>query len=71
MGITDAKRLLIIGSFWFFLTIAFEFIFGYYVVGNNWDKLLMDYNVLKGRLWILVLINNITAPLISRKLIRN
>ncbi|MEJ2616564.1 MAG: hypothetical protein P8Z35_16530 [Ignavibacteriaceae bacterium] len=61
------KELISIGLFWLFLTIAFEFIFGHYVMNHSWEKLLADYNILKGRLWILVLLNNLIAPLICGK----
>jgi hypothetical protein len=44
-----------IGLLWLCLTIAFEFLFGHYVMGHSWNRLTHDYNVLEGRLWILVL----------------
>jgi len=66
----ETKTLLGIGLFWVFLTIIFEFIFGHFVIGHSWQKLFADYNIFNGRLWVLVLINNITAPLISGKIFR-
>ena len=63
-------NLLMIGVFWAVPTVAFEFLFGYYVIGHQWEKLLADYNIFKGRLWILVLLNNIAAPLISGRIIK-
>lgn len=70
MKIKEVKTLLGIGIFWVVTTVIFEFVFGYYVMGNSWQKLFADYNLLKGRLWVLVLINNIAAPLISGKMIK-
>jgi len=70
MKITETRTLLSIGIIWVVLTIIFEFVFGHYVMGHFWQKLFADYNIFNGRLWILVLINNITAPLISGKIIR-
>jgi hypothetical protein len=67
MKIKEVKTLLRIGIFWFVITIIFEFIFGHYVMGNSWEKLFADYNLLNGRLWVLVLVNNIAAPIISGK----
>ena len=61
------KDLLMIGIFWVALTVLFEFGFGHYVVGHPWSKLLADYNIFKGRLWCLVLLNNLLAPLICGK----
>ena len=70
MKIKDVKTLLGIGFFWLVITIIFEFIFGHFVMGNSWQKLLADYNLLNGRLWVLVLINNLAAPLISGNIIK-
>jgi len=69
MKIKETKTLLGIGIFWIVITIIFEFVFGHFVMGHSWQKLFADYNLLNGRLWVLVLINNIAAPLISRKII--
>lgn len=43
------------GLIWLVLTIAFEFLFGRLVVGHPWSRLLHDYNLFAGRLWVLVL----------------
>jgi hypothetical protein len=37
-------------------------------MNHPWKKLLADYNIFAGRLWLLVLLNNIIAPLTSEKL---
>ena len=70
MRIKDVKTLLKIGFFWVVITIIFEFVFGHYVMGHPWQKLFADYNLLNGRLWVLVLLNNLTAPLISCRMIK-
>jgi len=70
MKIKDVKTLLGIGFFWVVITVIFEFVFGHYVMGHSWQKLFADYNLLNGRLWVLVLLNNIFAPLISGKIIQ-
>ncbi len=51
-----------IGMLWVVLTLAFEFLFGHYVFGTPWAALLEDYNVLAGRIWILVLLTTLIAP---------
>ena len=61
------KDALIIGSIWLTLTICFEFLAGHYAFGNSWDKLLADYNILKGRIWSLVLITTFSAPFVSNR----
>ena len=70
MRIKDVKTLLGIGFFWLVITIIFEFIFGHFVMGHPWQKLFADYNLFNGRLWVLVLINNLFSPLISGKIIK-
>lgn len=61
-GITGKNDLWIIGASWLFLTILFEFIFGHYVWKHPWGKLLHDYNLIKGRIWIFVLIAILITP---------
>ncbi len=51
-----------IGGIWFVMTVGFEFVFGRYVVGHSWERLLRDYNILEGRVWILVLVWIAAAP---------
>ena len=52
----SAGQAWMLGSIWLIMTICFEFLFGHYVVGHSWKHLLADYNILKGRLWGLVLV---------------
>lgn len=67
-GLTRLWRLesfgqaLAIGLIWLGLTVAFEFLFGHYIAGHSWSQLLRDYNVLAGRVWIVVLIWITIAP---------
>ncbi len=63
IGYTNTD-LFLVGVFWLILTILFEFVFGHYVVGHSWDKLFADYNILKGRVWRLVLLTTFIAPLV-------
>ena len=56
--------LLLIGGLWLVLTVLFEFVFGHYVMGNSWNTLLADYNILKGRARCLVLLTTFIAPLL-------
>jgi hypothetical protein len=51
-----------VGLIWLELTVAFEFLFGHYVAKHSWSRLLRDYNILRGRLWSLVLIAITIAP---------
>lgn len=51
-----------VGAMWLGMTLAFEFLVGHYLFRTPWPTLLADYNVLAGRLWILVLVATIAAP---------
>ena len=53
---------LLIGVLWLVLTVIFEFCFGHYIEGQSWDILLANYNVLNGRIWVLVLLSELIAP---------
>ncbi len=50
------------GIIWAVLTLAFEFLAGHYVLGNAWDKILADYNILNGRIWSLIPLTTLVAP---------
>ncbi len=60
--------LLVVGAGWVALTVAFEFLFGHYVAGHPWERLFADYNIMKGRVWALVLLAVFVAPLIAGNL---
>jgi hypothetical protein len=51
-----------VGLMWIVLTLTFEFLAGHYVFGHSWRKLLADYSILQGRIWILVPIVTCVAP---------
>ena len=68
--IQSAGQAMTIGFVWLALTVAFEFLFGHYVMKHPWSKLPQDYNILKGRLWGLILIWITIAPYIFYKLSR-
>lgn len=52
-GLDEAK---LIGFVWLLLTLAFEFIFGKVILKKSWKELLANYNFMKGRLWVLIVI---------------
>jgi hypothetical protein len=59
---SSPRRALAIGFLWVSLTMAFEFVFGHFVMGNPWSRLLQDYNLLQGRVWVLFLAWLALAP---------
>ncbi len=60
----SSKEAILIGLMWLIMTIAFEFVFGHFIMKNSWVKLFSDYNILKGKIWILVLLALATLPFI-------
>jgi hypothetical protein len=65
----SAQQALIVGLIWLGLTIVFEFGFGHYVAGHPWSQLVADYNLLAGRVWLVVLIWITVAPLLFYRLL--
>jgi hypothetical protein len=65
--IIDTRHAIEIGLGWVALTLMFEFGFGHFVRHRPWSELLVDYNVLKGRIWILVLLTITVAPLVAAR----
>ncbi len=49
----SSQQALLTGLLWLVLTLGFEFGFGRYR-GNSWDMLLGEYNLLEGKLWVLI-----------------
>ena len=66
ISLTDSEAF-IIGILWLIFTICFEFLAGHFVFSNTWEKLLGDYNLLAGRIWILVLVTLLFAPYITKR----
>jgi hypothetical protein len=50
------------------LTLAFEFLAGHYLFGDPWERLLAEYNVARGRFWVLVPITTLLAPIVIQTL---
>ena len=67
---TSARQALSIGLVWLALTVAFEFVFGRFVMHRPWSQLLHDYNVLAGRVWAVFLVWLMLAPYVFSRLRR-
>jgi hypothetical protein len=59
---SSGEHAVVIGLVWALLTIAFEFLFFRVVGGHSWAELLGNYNVLQGRVWVVVVLWLATAP---------
>lgn len=66
--IPTAREAWTVGFIWLAMTVCFEFLFGHYVMGHPWTKLLHDYNVLQGRAWVAVLLWTVVAPYVFYRL---
>ena len=64
----SSRQAWIIGTMWLSMTVIFEFLFGHYVIGHSWVKIFEDYNVLKGRIWSLVLVWTTVAPYLFHRI---
>lgn len=63
VGVSSSPAdLWLLGILWLVLTVLFEFGFGHYVMGNSWEALLHDYNLLAGRVWVLIPLTWLLAP---------
>ena len=51
------------GAAWAAITAAFELGFGHWVAGEDWQDLLAEYDLSKGRLWSFVLVWTAVGPL--------
>jgi hypothetical protein len=60
----DALR---IGVLWLGLTLGFEFLVGHYLFRQPWRSLLEDYDITRGRIWVLVLLVVLFAPLLTAR----
>ena len=67
-NIQSVKQALLIGGIWLTMTVIFEFVFGHFVAGHSWSQLFMDYNLFRGRVWILVLVWILVAPYVCYRI---
>jgi hypothetical protein len=58
---------LLVGGGWVLMTVAFEFLAGHYLFRTAWARLLEDYDLFGGRIWLLVLATSAFAPLIMAR----
>lgn len=54
--------LFLIGTLWVALSVSADFVFEHFVLDVPWRAILYDYNLLSGRIWILVLTTEFLGP---------
>ena len=64
LGLSPGSEAIRLGLTWLVLTVVFEFLFGHFVMDHSWDRLLHDYNILEGRVWVFVLAWIAAAPVV-------
>lgn len=52
--VDSARQARAVGAAWLALTLAFELGLGRWVSHRSWSQMLAEYNLLAGRLWLLV-----------------
>jgi hypothetical protein len=68
IGATRTADLLAVGLLWLVLTLAFEVLFGRFVVGASWERLAADYDVSRGGRLPFGMLVLALSPLIAAKL---
>jgi hypothetical protein len=64
----DAGEALSIGLVWLVLTLAFEMVFGRYVIHASSSRIASDYNLIRGGLLPIGLMVLIAAPFVAARL---
>jgi hypothetical protein len=60
--LSTALQAWLVGAVWLVMTLAFETFLGRVLGGKSWPAVFEDYNVLAGRLWILVPLWTLVGP---------
>ncbi|MGA9573741.1 MAG: hypothetical protein WBS20_07335 [Lysobacterales bacterium] len=69
--IESVRQAWLIGVIWLVMTISFEFGFGHFVAGHPWSALFADYNLLRGRVWLVFLVWMLVLPWLVFRFGRN
>jgi hypothetical protein len=69
IGGRQTADLLLTGLIWLLLTVAFEVLFGRFVIGLTWEQILSDYNLMQGGLMPIGLLALFFSPLIAAKIL--
>lgn len=66
--IESSKRAWIIGFMWLCMTLVFEIGLGKVLLGYPWSRVLHDYNILAGRVWVLIPLWTLIGPYVFFRL---
>jgi hypothetical protein len=62
LDVVSAAESWLVGGVWLVLTVAFEVLAGHFLFGAPWSQLLADYDLARGRVWVLVLLTTLLTP---------
>lgn len=68
IGAKQTSDFLFLGAIWLVMTVAFEVLFGRFVIRLPWEELLEGYNIAEGGLMPFGLLVLLFSPLIATKL---
>lgn len=64
----NTQAYFLIGLQWVLMTLLFEFVFGHYVIGKPWPIIFQVFNIMKGDLFVIVLLTCLISPPIVAKI---
>lgn len=67
-GKNNSLSYFFIGLQWVLMTLIFEFLLGHYVLEKSWSGILDIFNIMKGNLFIIVLVVSLLSPLLAAKI---
>ncbi|HSR73436.1 MAG TPA: hypothetical protein VLL31_01205 [Sulfurovum sp.] len=67
-GKHNAPTYFLIGLQWVLMTLLFEVLLGHYMMGKSWYDISQVFNIMKGDLFIIVLIVSLFSPLLVAKI---
>lgn len=67
LGPSTQSVYIAVGLFWVVLTLLFEGVFGYFVVGKTWAEIMQVFDVRKGDLFVLVLAVTAVSPWLAAR----
>ncbi len=70
LGKHHALTYFFVGLQWVFMTLIFEFLFGHYVIGKPWSSIFQVFDIMKGDLFVIVLMVSLFSPLLVAKIKR-
>ncbi len=68
LNISSAHGFWCVGIIWVLMTLAFEFLFGHYVVGEPWERIIEVFYLHRGNLYLLALVATLLSPCLAAKI---